>query len=176
MAHRNPTSPPIVLGLAADIFDLHVVERLGEIEMHVDVDVPLPRDRKNAVNLSARIAVHIGHRADHPSAVVRLTNLAMVLKDLGQPAEARPLLQRALLILERTYGPDHPIVATSLTNLALVLKDLGQTAEARPLLTRAHRIAERTLPPNHPTRAKIAAHLAQTVPPPAPSRPGGLVA
>ncbi len=112
--------------------------------------------------------------ADHPSAVVRLTNLAMVLKDLGQAPEARPLLQRALLILERTYGPEHPIVATSLTNLALVLKDLGQTAEARPLLTRANRIAERTLPANHPTRAKIAAHLAQTMPPPAPSRPSAI--
>jgi len=110
---------------------------------------------------------------DHPSAVVRLTNLAMVLKDLGQAPEARPLLQRALVILERTYGPDHPIVATSLTNLALVLKDLGQMAEAKPLLTRAHRIAERSLPPTHPTRVKIAAHLAQTMPPPpASSRPG----
>src|SRR5206468_1437134 len=107
---------------------------------------------------------------DHPSAVVRLTNLAMVLKDLGQAAEAKPLLQRALVILEGTYGGEHPIVATSLTNLALVLKDLNQAAEAKPLLMRAHQIAEKTLPANHPTRAKIAAHLAHGQPPPLPTK------
>ena len=110
---------------------------------------------------------------DHPSAVVRLTNLAMVLKDMGQPGEARPLLQRALVILEGTYGGEHPIVATSLTNLALVLKDLNLFAEAKPLLVRANRIAEKTLPASHPTRAKIAAHLAYTPPPPAPPSRAG---
>jgi tetratricopeptide (TPR) repeat protein len=109
---------------------------------------------------------------DHPSAVVRLTNLAMILKDMGQAAEAKPLLQRALLILEGTYGGEHPIVATSLTNLALVLRDLGQVVEAKQNLSRANRIAERTLPASHPTRQKIAAHLANTTPPPAPSSPG----
>ena len=104
---------------------------------------------------------------------MRLTNLAMVLKDMGQPGEARPLLQRALVILEGTYGGEHPIVATSLTNLALVLKDLNQFAEAKPLLVRANRIAEKTLPPSHPTRAKIAAHLAHTQPTSAPPSKGG---
>ena len=104
---------------------------------------------------------------------MRLTNLAMVLKEMGEASAARPLLARALVILEGTYGPEHPIVATSLTNLALALKDLGQVTEAKQHLTRAHKIAEKTLPANHPTRQKIAAHLAVTAPPPAPtSSPG----
>ncbi len=197
---RHPTVARDLQSLAAALKDLgQVPEARALLERALSIDEETSgRDHPNTARSLAALATllkdlgQLGEArayleralaieeeafgADHPSAVVRLTNLAMVLKDLGQPGEARPLLQRALLILERTYGPDHPIVATSLTNLALVLKDLGQTAEARPLLTRAHRIAERTLPPNHPTRAKIAAHLAQTVPPPAPSRPGGSVA
>ena len=32
----------------------------------------------------------------------------MILRDLGDPAAARPLAERALAITEATYGPDHP--------------------------------------------------------------------
>ena len=35
-----------------------------------------------------------------------------------QPAQARPLIERALAITEAAYGPDHPTVATDLNNLA----------------------------------------------------------
>jgi hypothetical protein len=32
---------------------------------------------------------------------------ALVLQDLEEPAQARPLLERALAIDEKTFGPDH---------------------------------------------------------------------
>jgi tetratricopeptide (TPR) repeat protein len=82
-----------------------------------------------------------------------LSNLAMVLHDLGDAAGARPLLERALGIYEETCGPQHPDVATALSNLATVLKDLDDAAEARPLLERALNINETTFGPQHPTVA-----------------------
>jgi tetratricopeptide (TPR) repeat protein len=66
----------------------------------------------------------------------------MVLRDLGQQQDARPLYERALAIDEAAYGPDHPTVATNLNNLATVLRDLGQPQDARPLDERARTIAE----------------------------------
>ena len=56
-------------------------------------------------------ALHINETAygpDHPHVASTLTNLAEALRDLGEPATARPLLERALHINETTYGPDHP--------------------------------------------------------------------
>ena len=40
------------------------------------------------------------YRPDHPQVATRLNNLALILKDLGLPAEARPLQERALAITE----------------------------------------------------------------------------
>ena len=51
---------------------------------------------------------------EHPAVATSLGNLALVLGDLGEPAAARPLLDRALAITEAAYGPEHPAVATSL--------------------------------------------------------------
>lgn len=56
-----------------------------------------------------------------------------MLHGLGQPQQARPLLERALAIDEAVHGPDHPAVAISLGNLAMVLRDLGQPQQARLL-------------------------------------------
>ena len=88
-----------------------------------------------------------------------LNNLALILRDLGQPAEARPLAERALAIDEAAYGPDHPDVAIDLNNLAMILQDLGQPAEARPLAERALAIAEAAYGPDHPTAVVLQANL-----------------
>ena len=62
---------------------------------------------------------------DHPNVAAVLSDLAMVLLDLGDAAGARPLSERAVAIGEAASGPDHPIVATMLSDLAMVLLDLG---------------------------------------------------
>jgi tetratricopeptide (TPR) repeat protein len=74
---------------------------------------------------------------DHPTVATRLNNLALILRDLGQPQDALPLQERALAITEAAYGPDHPDVATRLNNLAWILQALGQPQDARPLQERA---------------------------------------
>ena len=58
------------------------------------------------------------HGPDHPHVAIRLSNLALVLRDLGDPAAARPLAERALAIVEAAHGPDHPDIAVRLSNLA----------------------------------------------------------
>src|SRR5262249_29624483 len=72
-----------------------------------------------------------------PRVAPRLSNLALVLRDLGQLDRVRPLAERALAIAEAVYGSDHPEVATLLSNLATALRDLGQLNRARPLAERA---------------------------------------
>ena len=46
---------------------------------------------------------------------------APTLQDQGKLAEAEPLYQRTITILEKSLGPDHPQVATGLNNLAQLL-------------------------------------------------------
>src|SRR5579872_1217969 len=64
MADRHSPTAAKFLGLAADIFDLHALRGFGEIEMHIDFRIELARDRKNAIDLLARVGVEIGHRPD----------------------------------------------------------------------------------------------------------------
>jgi tetratricopeptide (TPR) repeat protein len=71
------------------------------------------------------------------------------------------LIERALGIDEKAFGPEHPIVALRLANLAAVLQVLGEPMKAMRLLLRAQAIAEKRLPANHPWRARICNNLAR---------------
>jgi tetratricopeptide (TPR) repeat protein len=92
-----------------------------------------------------------------------LSNLALVLQDLGKTPEARPLAERALAIGETTYGREHPDVAVRLSNLAVVLLTLGKAAEARPLLERSLAIEETTYGRKHPQVATRLSNLAMVL-------------
>jgi Tfp pilus assembly protein PilF len=76
----------------------------------------------------------------------------MTLWTLGEPGQARPLLERALEITEGAKGPDHPEVAATLNNLATILKDLGEPGQAHSLFERAAAIDERH--PDGPSRIR----------------------
>ena len=97
---------------------------------------------------------------DHPAVATDLNNLALILRDLGQPETAQPLQERALAITEAAYGPDHPAVATHLNNLATIQHDLGQPKAARPLLERALAIDVAAYGPDHPEVATDLNNLA----------------
>ena len=83
-----------------------------------------------------------------------LNNLGTLLQAMGDPAGARPYLERALAIWERVLGPDHPDTASSLNNLGSLLREMGDPAGARPYLERALAIRERVLGPDHPDTAQ----------------------
>lgn len=56
--------------------------------------------------------------------------------------EADSLLQRALAIEERVYGPDHLHVAATLDELAAVRRQAGRAGEADALDARAKAIRD----------------------------------
>ena len=79
-----------------------------------------------------------------------LNNLAGLYEAQGHYAEAEPLYQRSLVILEKALGPEHPHVAASLNNLAELYLAQGHYAQAEPRYKRALAIWEKALGPEHP--------------------------
>ena len=79
-------------------------------------------------------------------------------------AEAEPLYQRALAIVEKALGPHHPQVAVTLSNLAELLRaatDSGRRPTA--LQTGGKRINGLSLHPNHPNVAISLNNLAESL-------------
>src|SRR5579883_3048742 len=64
MADGHPPAIPVSLREVADIFYVHALGGVAQIEMHVDIDVVFARDREDPVDLPARIAVDIGNGAE----------------------------------------------------------------------------------------------------------------
>jgi tetratricopeptide (TPR) repeat protein len=75
-------------------------------------------------------------------------------------AEAEPLMRRALLIRENSFGADHPNVTVHLNNLAQLLKATNRLAGAEPLMRRALLIDENTFGADHPDVARDLNNLA----------------
>ncbi len=72
--------------------------------------------------------------------VIDLINLAALYNDQGRYAEAEPLYERALAILEKTLGPEHPNLASTLENYSALLREVGRDAEAADMEARAEAI------------------------------------
>jgi tetratricopeptide (TPR) repeat protein len=87
-------------------------------------------------------------------------NLALVLLFLGDYAEARSLLERAVCWYEKNFDPDHPTIALCYSNLALALQDLGDYTAAQALLEKAVSSDEKNFGPDHPTTALRYSNLA----------------
>src|SRR5207302_3734216 len=92
MPDGNAPTPAEFLGLAADIFDLHPLRGLGKIEMHVNFGIELARDRKDAIDLSARVGVEIRHCANGPRAAAQALDQELLGAGMGG---ARCLRDRA---------------------------------------------------------------------------------
>jgi serine/threonine protein kinase/tetratricopeptide (TPR) repeat protein len=96
------------------------------------------------------LAVRRRRLGDHPLVANTESNLANLLHDQGQPAEAVPLFQDAIRIWRATLRPDHPLVSTGLYGLSEALRDLGRLAEAEAAATESLAIDRASLPPDHP--------------------------
>jgi hypothetical protein len=88
-----------------------------------------------------------------------LTSLGAVLYGLGEPAAARPLLERALHIHEVACSPDPAPIALTLGVLGKVLRTLGEPAGGSRLLERALHIVETKYGPDDPWVASLLTHL-----------------
>ena len=65
----------------------------------------------------------------HPDTAISLFSLASLLREQGDYAGARPLLERVLSIDEARLGKDHPEVAFDLNHLARSCRTKGSTPE-----------------------------------------------
>jgi tetratricopeptide (TPR) repeat protein len=90
---------------------------------------------------------------EDPRLAATLNTLAVLYHAQKKYAQAEPLYQQVLKLLEQTIGPDHPTLATTLNNLAVVYEAQDKYAEAAPLYQRAMALIERTLGPDHPNLA-----------------------
>jgi CHAT domain-containing protein/Tfp pilus assembly protein PilF len=86
---------------------------------------------------------------DHTATADTASQLAEVVRDMGDFATARALYERALTIREQALGPRHPAFASSLASLGYLTYVLGDPAAARPLTERALQIREQALGPDH---------------------------
>ncbi len=62
-----------------------------------------------------------------------LSNLALLYHVQGSYAEAEPLLERALAIVERALESEHPQVVTTRNNLAQLYRAQGKDRKAKRL-------------------------------------------
>ena len=89
-----------------------------------------------------------------PEPTSRLLNqVALFYLTKAQNQTAEPLIDRALSIVETSFGENHPNVATVLNNMAGLLQATNRLAEAEPLMRRALAIDEASFGENHPNVA-----------------------
>jgi tetratricopeptide (TPR) repeat protein len=88
-------------------------------------------------------------RVDSEEAAHLLNQVGFYYNLRGRYEEAEHLLERALIIWEKTLGAAHPNVATTLNNLAGLYDRQGRYKEGEPLYKQALGIWEKVLGPDH---------------------------
>jgi tetratricopeptide (TPR) repeat protein len=78
-----------------------------------------------------------------------MNNLALVLRDQGQYAEAERLFRRVVAMDRRVLGERHPTVAIVLVNLANVLQRSGDYPGAVAIYRDAIEVKRATFPDDH---------------------------
>jgi tetratricopeptide (TPR) repeat protein len=99
------------------------------------------------------------HGPEHPTAVRAMNLLGILLRETGNPAEARDYLKEALDIHGRD-GQEDDNLANILANLGLIERDLGDREAARDHLERALAIHRQTFGDAHPILANDLNNLA----------------
>jgi CHAT domain-containing protein/tetratricopeptide (TPR) repeat protein len=89
-----------------------------------------------------------------------INNLAQLYGEVGRDAEAEPMFNRALAIMEKVVGLESVAIAIELNNLAALYQREQRYAEAEPLFKRALALSERSLPANHPDIGRALNNLA----------------
>ncbi len=114
---------------------------------HVGIEIETAFDRKIPVIPVLVDGASMPPAGDLPESLKPLASL--------QPIHEKALLERALAIKEKAFGPERPDTAGSLDTLTRLLRAQGDIAGARPLYERAPAIREKALGPKHPDAAGI---------------------
>lgn len=100
-------------------------------------------DLANAEATARQALAQIERNRDPAGTFDWLGHLGRVIQKRGRLAEAKPLLERALMLEEQRRGRDHLNVAFALNDLANLLVDAGDLAKAEPLFQRSLAIREK---------------------------------
>jgi tetratricopeptide (TPR) repeat protein len=90
-----------------------------------------------------------------PNAVGALRTVGMVRRLREQHTEADPILESAVDMATRLYGPEHPEVLETRQEYASNLSALGRWEESEQAFRASLLIAERSLGPDHQTTARL---------------------
>jgi tetratricopeptide (TPR) repeat protein len=90
---------------------------------------------------------------EHRETLVTLNRLGLTLLDAGKPAQAEPLLHKALPLARKLYPEGHPEIANTLLLVGRARLEAGRAKEAEPFLTEALDIRRKQLPPGNWTIA-----------------------
>ena len=98
--------------------------------------------------LTARthLAAALGRQS--PQVANSLKNAGIALSEAARYDEARRVLEEALAIRSKLFGPEHPSVGQSVRTIGILLDTMGQPAEALPYFERAAANYRASLPPD----------------------------
>ncbi|MBX7083340.1 MAG: serine/threonine-protein kinase [Nannocystaceae bacterium] len=95
-----------------------------------------------------------------PLVAAALGNLANLHLNAGRGAQALPLAQRSLQMLEATLGPQDAALLETLMVLGIAYGEAGRVTEERECYQRAYALADR-VDPEHPQKALALNNLAE---------------
>jgi len=106
--------------------------------------------RAFGIVLTILLSVCSPTRAQTKGEIADLNQQIFRLYQAGEYAKATLIVQKALELSEKKFGPGHANVGTILNNLAELYKIQGRHAEAEPLLKRSLSIRKKALGSDHP--------------------------
>jgi serine/threonine protein kinase/Tfp pilus assembly protein PilF len=87
---------------------------------------------------------------EHPETLISVSNMGVLLRDLGRLAEAEEMNKEALATRRRVLGEEHPETLTSINNLAGLLQAQGKLDKAEAYYKEAMEKRQRVLGAEHP--------------------------
>lgn len=117
-------------------------------------------DARRSVMRAQRIHEAVDRESLDSSELIALQGRQLALE--GNPSQARPMFERAIMIVEKTIGVDHPRLVQYLRHEAAALQDLGYLQEALAARKRALDIAQRVFGADHPATSGPTNDLAAT--------------
>jgi tetratricopeptide (TPR) repeat protein/predicted Ser/Thr protein kinase len=119
---------------------------------------------QDALALRPRCEAYLRRAGRPPGLEARLYNsFGLMYTHLGDMKSAHEVVEHALELNERVFGPDAHETATAINSLANLYDLEGNYQEARRLLERSLAIREHELGPEHPDVAVSLGNLANTV-------------
>jgi CHAT domain-containing protein len=97
--------------------------------------------------------------ADHPNTLHTMMELAVLYRNEGRLAEAKPLIEHASQTYEKIFPSSHFGRTSSEFELGLLYRDLGRLSDAESALDRAMRGRAVSYGPQHPEYARVESAL-----------------